>query len=542
MQAGCIVTERTARTELTHERLLVDDSSAGRMRHLAARHEHLVAFYETEAFLTDTVCGFLAPALRDGDAAIVVATADHRRAFDATLRLDGIDVDAAMSDGRYFASDARAQLNGFMVEGRPVDSSFRDTIGAVLDRASEGGHRVHVYGEMVALLWDDGNVDAAMALEDMWNDLGVVRPFELLCAYPMTSFADAASAPGFAHICSQHTTVIPSEGYSLLTDASDRMKEVARLQQHAAALDTSVLVSHASQEAGQGQKDGTNRQERDHAGDLRDRVGNERDEAAAARDEAAEERDRDAERCEVAANAATPRGPLDHRVAARRDAADDRRRALQDRRAAASERSHAELDRDSALADRGASARAREIASRDDLTGAYRRGPGLAELERETGDAQRKQRPLIVAYVDVDRLKAINDSRGHAAGDRMLLDVATTLRSHLRLQDVVIRYGGDEFVCVLPDANLDDATGWFDLVNAALTAGPFRGSVTVGLAEMRGGESADDFVARADAALYRKRQLQRCAAGRRLEPSPAALAHRPETGGVEWSGAGEGKP
>ena len=72
---------------------------------------------------------------------------------------------------------------------------------------------------MVALLWDDGNVAAALELEDLWNDLAATRAFVLLCAYPMRAFEDPASAAAFKRICDQHSAVIPSEPYSLLPDA-----------------------------------------------------------------------------------------------------------------------------------------------------------------------------------------------------------------------------------------------------------------------------------------------------------------------------------
>ena len=187
----------------------------------------------------------------------------------------------------------------------------------------------------------------------------------------------------------------------------------------------------------------------------------------------------------------------------------DRDTALVDRGASASERTYAEHDRSTALADRGASAREREYASVDDLTGVYLRGAGFVELEREIARARRTEQPLVLAFVDVDRLKAINDSRGHAAGDRMLLEVAKTLAAKLRSYDLIIRYGGDEFVCALAGLNMADATKRLALVNAALAGAAEPGSVTVGLAELQADESPEDLVARADAALYRERQQKR---------------------------------
>jgi diguanylate cyclase (GGDEF)-like protein len=211
-------------------------------------HDHLVEFYETEDFLVDTVGTFLVPALMEGDAAIVVASAEHRRRFEAALADAGVDVEAAAGEGRYLALDAADVLARFMVAGRPDATRFRDMIGPLMDRAAQGGRQIRAYGEMVALLWDDGDVSSAMALEDLWNDLSATREFMLLCAYPMRAFDDDASSAAFKRICDQHTDVIPSEGYSQLAHPAERSRAVAQLQQQTAALHAEVRGLRAQRE------------------------------------------------------------------------------------------------------------------------------------------------------------------------------------------------------------------------------------------------------------------------------------------------------
>ena len=257
-------------------------------------------------------------------------------------------------------------------------------------------------------------------------------------------------------------------------------------------------------------------EQRDRAADQRDQVADQRDQAAEQRDRAADQRDQVAEQREQAGEQSEPwvgtgitAQALDRSAEARREAAFDRSRSSEDRGAGASERSQAELDRITAMADRGASAREREYASVDGLTGVYLRVAGLVQLEREIARARRTGQPLVLAFIDVDRLKAVNDSRGHAAGDRMLLEVANTLAGKLRSYDLIIRYGGDEFVCALSGLNMADATKRLAFVNASLAEANEHGSVTVGLAELRPGDSPEDLVARADAALYRQRRQQR---------------------------------
>jgi diguanylate cyclase (GGDEF)-like protein len=247
-------------------------------------------------------------------------------------------------------------------------------------------------------------------------------------------------------------------------------------------------------------------EKRDRAGDQRDAAAEERDRAGDQQDAAAEERIGAAEQSEELALAEVATDALDRSALARRDAAVDRSRASLDRGAGANERIHSELDRNTALADRGASARERRYAAADGLTGVYLRGPGFTELEREIARARRTGQPLTLAFVDVDGLKAVNDSSGHAAGDRLLIEVANAFGAALRSYDLVIRYGGDEFVCAMPGLNVAEATKRFTLVTAALAEAPEHGSVTVGLVELHADDSLEDLIARADSALYRARQ------------------------------------
>lgn len=305
------------------------------------------------------------------------------------------------------------------------------------------------------------------------------------------------------------------------------------------AVDHADLTAHqrdlaADQRDGAADRRDETAHQRDQTADQRDRAGDERDQAAEQRDQAAEQRDQKAQQRDQVAKqpgdvpaARVATEALDRSAAARREAAADRKRALQDRRAGYGERSAAEEDRDAALADRrsgasertesehdrgaargdrSASATERVHASVDALTGVYLRGAGLVELERAIARATRTEHSLLLAFVDVDHLKAINDSRGHAAGDRMLVEVANALRDRVRPSDLIVRFGGDEFVCALSDMHVAEATTRFSLVNSALAQSPEPGSVTVGLAELQPGDSLQDLITRADAALYRERQ------------------------------------
>lgn len=178
--------------------------------------------------------------------------------------------------------------------------------------------------------------------------------------------------------------------------------------------------------------------------------------------------------------------------------------APEDASAAVSERAAAARDREAAAIDRAAAAEDRAAASIDELTGAYLRGPGHVELQRELSRARRTSQRLALAFVDVDGLKAVNDSRGHGAGDALLRSVAALLRDELRDYDVVVRYGGDEFLCALPGMDMAEAKARLEHVNAALAASAHC-SVTAGIAVLEDGDTLDTLIARADQALYERR-------------------------------------
>jgi diguanylate cyclase (GGDEF)-like protein len=150
----------------------------------------------------------------------------------------------------------------------------------------------------------------------------------------------------------------------------------------------------------------------------------------------------------------------------------------------------------------------REVAMLDDLTGVLRRGPGMAALEREVARAQRSLLGrLVVGFIDVDGLKEVNDTRGHAAGDQLLRSVATALSSRLRGQDLVLRYGGDEFVVVMPETDIAGARQTLLEIRSRLQERIERRPFSIGLAALRQGDGAQSLVERADSALYENRRL-----------------------------------
>ena len=215
-----------------------------------------------------------------------------------------------------------------------------------------------------------------------------------------------------------------------------------------------------------------------------------RDRAADVRDETSRSRGRVAPALPSTERAASLRKQLDE---LRQKAASDRARAAEDRARAAHERSLAAREMARLQA-------ALQSAHLDELTGAYRREMGRLALSNEIDRARRLDGRFVLAFVDVDRLKAINDRDGHAAGDRVLQMVVQAMRRRLRSFDPIVRYGGDEFVCGLGGTDLLDAVRRFDLIGTAIEADAGVG-ISVGLAPLGPGDTPELLTERADAAM-----------------------------------------
>lgn len=171
-------------------------------------HHHAVQFYGDDQSLFTTVAGFLSQGLVDGHPAIVIATEDHRAAILDHLRGRLIDVRAAQKVGSLIALDARQTLDLFMIRGMPDEARFEDSVGGLVADVLSRRDRTYLraYGEMVNVLWKDGNPEAAIRLEMFWNRLAQRYGFALLCGYSMSNFYKETR--GFEAICRQHTHVV----------------------------------------------------------------------------------------------------------------------------------------------------------------------------------------------------------------------------------------------------------------------------------------------------------------------------------------------
>jgi hypothetical protein len=173
---------------------------------------HVVQFYEQSPYLVDRVSAFIAPGLKAGEAAIVIATPEHREMIERQLQAHGIDVAEMRTQGSYVDLDATETLSKFMIDGQPDRKRFVDVIGGAITQARPKAQFpiVRAFGEMVALLWAQGRQDAAINLEELWNELLGHHPFSLMCGYPIEGLGDPDS-PTVRQMMASHTKAHPWE-------------------------------------------------------------------------------------------------------------------------------------------------------------------------------------------------------------------------------------------------------------------------------------------------------------------------------------------
>lgn len=169
---------------------------------------HVVQFYGHEEDLADLVAGYLLGALQGDGVAVVIATEAHRRMFEGRLTQAGVDVAAAGQAGTYRALDADDTVRALMTGGQLDRRAFDRVIGGLITDAGQGNRPVRAYGEMVALLWDAGLVNAAVQLEEMWDSLALSHSFSLFCGYPASSVTGDGHLEAFAQVCRLHNSVV----------------------------------------------------------------------------------------------------------------------------------------------------------------------------------------------------------------------------------------------------------------------------------------------------------------------------------------------
>lgn len=173
--------------------------------------EHVVQLYGTDhPLLARNVSRYLTEGLRRGDGLVLIATREHAESILRQLAEATLEASRARREGRLVSLDAAETLSRFMCEGQPDRGRFESVIGGAIQevrgRAASG--KVRAFGEMVGLLWAEGNRGAAIQLEDYWNDLMMGNDFSLFCGYPIDLFDNAGEMEGLHAVLGTHTHLL----------------------------------------------------------------------------------------------------------------------------------------------------------------------------------------------------------------------------------------------------------------------------------------------------------------------------------------------
>ena len=221
--------------------------SAG--RHLAARFlehppacSHAVQFYDDHDFLVETVAAFIGHGLDSGHSALVVATPEHTDGI--ILRLGKDRVANALAEKRLMLADADALLARFMFGGElspPACANALDVVLRELPAAAAGGP-LRAFGEMVDRLWQHGQAEAAMQLEEVWCQICDEQKISLLCGYAMSTFYKQDESPRFHEVCRLHSHVMPTEKFARAAGNDfERLREISLLEQRERLLQGEVF-------------------------------------------------------------------------------------------------------------------------------------------------------------------------------------------------------------------------------------------------------------------------------------------------------------
>jgi len=215
-----------------------------------AEREHVVQFYEDEGFLAETVAEFVGPPLAKGDTALLIATDGHQKAFAKALKARGLDVRRLAQSRRLTLLDAR-ELQRLLSSGRHGgDGPFRKYVAGTIQQivADQPTRPLHVYGEVVNLMWRDGDAENALQLEASWHRLTKEVPISVLCSYEIANF-NRTTGRTITDVCNLHDRAIPAESYDENASRAARRTAVLTLQQRAQQAETELRHRQALEQA-----------------------------------------------------------------------------------------------------------------------------------------------------------------------------------------------------------------------------------------------------------------------------------------------------
>jgi hypothetical protein len=180
-------------------------------------HDHFVQLYQERGPLADAVAEYVGTGLGRGEAVVVIATPEMRNALSS--RLNG---NHAQREGNLSLLDAERTLERFMADGMPQWQKFHAVIGGLIAELRLRYPAVRAYGEMVDVLWQRGERDAAIRLEEFWNELGALQTFSLFCAYRIDPLDGSQYGGALESICRVHPHLILARDAQRFDDAVRR--------------------------------------------------------------------------------------------------------------------------------------------------------------------------------------------------------------------------------------------------------------------------------------------------------------------------------
>ena len=169
--------------------------------------DHVVQIYEDREAFLNILTGFVTDGIKSGDCVVLILKPDHLQALDERLIVQNYDIKQLTAEAKFIAVDAQQALSEFMIDGWPDQAKFMTFISELLNRARKTHTQIRAFGEMVALLWEQGQYGATVNLEHLWNNLLAEQSFKLFCAYPKSGFTQNPEE-SILDICATHSMVI----------------------------------------------------------------------------------------------------------------------------------------------------------------------------------------------------------------------------------------------------------------------------------------------------------------------------------------------
>lgn len=201
---------------------------------------HIVQFYKNDEELASAVISFVEPALTRNEGMVIIATRDHSSKIESELHSLGINVSIAKRSKQLIVLHAEETLTKILIDHLPDARQFNLIIGGLIEEISSQYPIVNVYGEMLSLLWDEGNIEGTLLLEQLWNDLAQVKSFKLLCGYRSSQSHEAHHKTYFNHIRNVPSYMMPTIKVSAQELTEDHYQVITKLKQREKALENEI--------------------------------------------------------------------------------------------------------------------------------------------------------------------------------------------------------------------------------------------------------------------------------------------------------------